>query len=465
MRLNGWLEISKQDKVSLDLIKALLTIPNPEYTSRQRQGFSTRGIPQTEALYEEGVAPGLGYVLRVPRGMVKTLPDKGTEVSDCRAQGHRVDFRSKIVLGPNEHRSEDQTNFVEKLVQAVQEDPGAIGQAAPGYGKTICALETVARLGRTTAVIVHKSFLMNQWVERIEQCFDIPRSEIGMIQQDVCDYKDKKIVLVMAQSLLSSREYPDDMFEYFGTVVVDEVHRFAASEFRKVIVKFPAQYRFGVTATPKRNDGLEDVFFKHIGPIAVVGAKRKIQTTVHVMNTPLVVTNVALHGMRRRDGRYDMNKVITFLVECTARNKYIVNLLLQAAEHERKIIVLSARREHLTILEQLLKTEALRRKQRVTVGYFMGGMSERDLAISATRSIMLATYAMAKEGLDIPELDTLFLVTPQADVEQSIGRIMRECAEKRHPLILDFMDPPIPLCHGLLKKRVDTYRAEGCIIK
>jgi superfamily II DNA or RNA helicase len=114
---------------------------------------------------------------------------------------------------------------------------------------------------------------MNQWIERIQDAFDIPASEIGFVQQDVCDFRGKKIVLIMAQSLLSSREYPEDLYSYFGTVVVDEVHRFGAVEFRKAITRFPAKYRLGVTATPKRKDGLEDVFFMHIGEIAFVGQR------------------------------------------------------------------------------------------------------------------------------------------------------------------------------------------------
>ena len=126
---------------------------------------------------------------------------------------------------PNEKRKEKQEPFVDALTEAMKNSYGAIGQAEAGFGKTVCALEVVARLGRTTAVLVHKEFLLNQWAERVMECYDIDESEIGFVQRDVCDYEGKKIVMIMVQSLLA-REYPEELFKYFGMIVVDEVHRF-----------------------------------------------------------------------------------------------------------------------------------------------------------------------------------------------------------------------------------------------
>jgi len=332
---------------------------------------------------------------------------------------------------------------------------------------TLCALAAAAKLGRTTAVLVHKSFLMNQWVERIEQALDIDPRDIGFVQQDRCEFRGKKIVLLMAQSLLA-REYDPDLYTYFGTVVVDEVHRFGAVEFRKVITKFPAKYRIGVTATPDRRDGLQEVFFKHIGEIAHVGSVPSLKARVKFVTAKMAVTDSMLRGMtsRRQGGRrvFDLNKVTQYVVDCETRNRQIVKLLYDALRAGRKVLVLSSRREHLTVIADLFDAEMPKQHARYSHGYYVGGMAERDLRITATRPLILATFQMAQEGLDIPDLDTLFLVTPKGDIVQAVGRILRQHSEKRPPLVIDFVEPQIPMSASLMRKRAGMYREMGCIL-
>ena len=460
MRLGSWLEISEDDGYNLEMIKARLLVPNPEYVSRMQQGFSTAGLHRFDPLYETGYRDGK-KVIRVPRGLVNKY-GKGKDLIDERVAGEKVDFKFKLKLGPTEDREEDQVDFVDAVVKATEKRTGAIGQASPGYGKTACALACVARLGRTTAVLVHKSFLMNQWVERIQEAFDIDPKDIGIVQQDVCDYKGKKIVVMMVQSLLSSREYPEDMYSYFGTVVVDEVHRFGAVEFRKAITKFPAKYRIGVTATPKRKDGLEAVFFMHIGEIAFVGAKRSLTAKIQYVNANMVIPDSMRRGMLNWKKQYDMNKVTQYIVDCETRNRQIVKLLIDALKAGRKVMVLSSRREHLNVLHDMFAIETAKQHVRFTQGFYVGGMAERDLAISATRHLILATFQMAQEGLDIPDLDTLFLTTPKGDVVQAVGRILRKHDGKKAPMVIDILDNDIPLCVNLAKKRAKQYREMGC---
>lgn len=456
MKLNSWLEVTEDDGINLDILKSSLMVPNPEYVSRTQQGFSVAGIGRFDALYEIGRENGK-EVLKIPRGLVNKY-GKGKEVIDQRVEGTKVDFKMKLELGPNEYREEDQKDFVSTVVKAVRDRTGAIGQASPGYGKTICALGIVAELGRTTAVIVHKSFLMNQWIERIQETYDISKREIGIVQQDVCDFRGKKIVLIMAQSLLSTRRYPDDLYSYFGTVVVDEVHRFGAVEFRKSITKFPAKYRIGVTATPERKDGLEEVFYNHIGNIAFVGAKRSLAAKIQYVHSDMIVTDLMRRNMLNWKKQYDMNKVTQQIVDCETRNRQIVRLLIEALKAGRKVMVLSSRREHLYTLSDLFKIETDKRSIRFTQGFYMGGMEEADLRITSTRHLILATYQMAQEGLDIPDLDTLFLVTPRGDIVQAVGRILRQHEGKKDPMVVDFIENDIPLSIGLSKKRAKQYR-------
>ena len=232
------------------------------------------------------------------------------------------------------------------------------------------------------------SFLMNQWIERIKQCFDIEDSEIGFVQQDRCEYVGKKIVLIMVQSLLA-RDYPKSLFTSFGTICFDEVHRFGAVEFRKAVTMFPARYRMGITATPQRTDGLEKVFFWHIGDIAVVGSKRALKPRIEFVDTKVQMTQLDRRNMTDYTGNMNLSKVTNFLTQYTNRNRLIVDLLINALKAGRKILVLSSRRGHLDDLYSLVKQAMLRENLRFSMGYYVGGMDEISRKVSATKSLKI----------------------------------------------------------------------------
>lgn len=461
MRIDSWLKISPADNINYNKMKALYTNVNPEWQSCVDRGYSTNGVSRFLPNYEEHEDE-----LWLPRNVAKEFV--GRDIEDYRVEGKEVDFKSKIVLRDGKTIGENQFPFVDALYDAVVNSYGAIGQAGTGFGKTITVLEVIARLKRTALVIVHTEFLMEQWVERIKDSFDITDAEIGIVQQDKCQYRDKKIVVAIAQSLIA-RDYGQDFYNYFGTVVVDECHRFAAPMFRKSITLFPAKYRIGVSATPKRADGLEGVFFSHIGEIAVVGEKRKITATIFMVDTPVAKVpdrTISLYAVSKGYRKWaakqlDFVDVVSYLVDSEPRNKQIVRLLKGAVEKGRKILLLSGRRKHLDILKAMLEQEM----PEVTVGYFVGQMKSAERAESAKCQILLGTYQIAKEGLDLPELDTLVLATPQRDIIQAVGRILRELEGKQNPVVIDLVDKNIGMCAGLSYSRKSSYRGMSWIIK
>ena len=82
-----------------------------------------------------------------------------------------------------------------------------------------------------------------------------------------------------------------------------------------------------------------------------------------------------------------------------------------------------------------------------------------------TKRYLFATYSLAKEGLDIPRLDRLFLTTPQKDyavVTQSVGRVARTCEGKSEPIVYDYVDDKMQYLVRTYKKRCTTYRKLGC---
>lgn len=241
---------------------------------------------------------------------------------------------------------------------------------------------------------------------------------------------------------------------------VHNCHRFAAPVFRQSIVKFPAAKRLGVTATPKRNDGLEPVFFAHIGQIAAVGKGDRAKPRVNRIQTPVRATP-AIHRKVKVRGRENLARIINYLVEYDARNRQIVKLLVKAAENGRKILVLSHRVAHVEELRRQF-IEACRTKGLpVSTAYYVGGMDLKERANAEKMQVLFATYQMAEEGLDVPELDTLFLTTPIGDVEQAVGRILRVHDEKMTPVVVDFVDTAFKMTTGLANKRKREYEAKG----
>lgn len=454
-------------------LKHRMTVPNPEYEKNEAIGKSNRGVPSTLKLYEK-----VGKWYRFPRAVANPyVGASDIKVVDETLAGEEAPMRSLITLRPK------QVAFVDDLVKALNSGFGAVGQAEAGFGKTVCFLEVMSRLGKKTLILVHKEFLMTQWVERIlgtvaaaqklglgaaafgevsPPCLDVTADEVGIVQQDRCEWEGKKVVIAMAQSLLA-RNYGAAFYESFGLLGVDEVHRFAAPTFQKTIVMFRAAKRLGVTATPDRNDGLESVFFGHIGKIAAVGEGRTEKPRVNLVRSQVVVTDTVRRSFQR-GGRDDLVKVTSFLVGHETRNRQIVQLLVRAAQKDRKVLVLSDRRQHLEDLRGMFIEACQQNNLGVSTDYYVGGMDLEARKRAEKMQVLFATFAMAKEGLDVPALDTLLMVTPKGDVHQAVGRIMRSHSEKRAPVVVDIVDTQIGICKNLAAKREREYRQLGWIL-
>lgn len=322
---------------------------------------------------------------------------------------------------------------------------------------TVCACAIMARIGVPTLVIVHKEFLMNQWRERIAQF--LPGTRIGTVQQDVCDYKDCGVVLAMIHSLVGDRDYGQEFWNWPGLIIHDEAHRVGAETFSRAPVRFHARYRLGVSATPRRKDGCEDVFFYHLGPVLytsheqrMVPKIRRVWTDFKLVQTPTLNPSLVSKQL-----------LLKFLCGNAQRNKTIVDQLLLAVVAGRKPIVLSERLQHLDVLAASFLRE-WQQKQTApppSVGFYVGGMKEEELDEAAKAQVIFATRQFAEEGLDIPALDTIFLTTPMSDVEQAVGRILRPCDGKKEPVVVDFRDDKVTLCSKAGTSRDRFYVSKG----
>ena len=312
---------------------------------------------------------------------------------------------------------------------------GGIISLKCGGGKTVLALHIISMLKKKTIVVVHKDFLMTQWRDRIKQF--LPNARIGKIQQNTIDIEDKDIVLSMVQSL-SMKEYSEDTFDSFGLAVFDECHHLGAEVFSKSMQKVASKYMLGLSATPNRKDGLRKVFEWYIGPIVYM-TKGKNEDYVEVQLIPYDCQDEKYCKEEKTfKGDACMPKMINNICEYYPRTKLILNLVKKYYKESRKILILSDRREHLNLMERYIHEKIAPNN----VGQYVGGMKPNQLHESQGKDIILGTFSMASEGMDIPKLNTCILSSPKSDVEQSVGRIFREkaCDRTHHPLIVDIID-------------------------
>lgn len=311
---------------------------------------------------------------------------------------------------------------------------GGLLDVDPGKGKTVMALNIISRLRMKTLVIVHKSFLLNQWIERIQQF--LPAARVGMIQGQIVDIDDKDIVIGMLQSL-SMKEYPRDLFDTFGLSVYDECHHMSAEVFCRCMMKVVTKYTLGLSGTMVRKDGLTKVFKYFLGDVV---HKEKNDTTSHAVVVKGIQYKVDDAEFNETEYDYRGNPkfstMISKVCNYNRRSEFILDVLQNELKTnpDQQVMILAHNRSLLEYFH-----DAIEHRKIATVGYYVGGMKEAALKLSESKKVIIATYAMASEGLDIKTLTTLIMASPKTDVCQSVGRILR--VKHAAPLVIDIIDP------------------------
>ena len=328
---------------------------------------------------------------------------------------------------------EFQVNIVNKYINAVKDSGGGLLDVDPGKGKTVMALNIIAKLKKKTLVIVHKSFLLNQWIERIQQF--LPTARVGKIQGQIIDIENKDIVIGMLQSL-SQKEYPEDLFDCFGLSIYDETHHLGAEVFSRCMMRTITNYTLGLSGTMQRKDGLTKVFKMFLGDIV---HKEKSNTSEHKVIVKAI--HYSVEDPEFNEMKYDYrgnplySTMISKLCNYNHRSEFIIKVLQTelSKNNEQQIMILAHNK---TLITYLFK--AIEHRNIATVGYYIGGMKEEELKKSESKKVIIATYAMASEGLDIKSLTSLIMASPKTDVCQSVGRILR--TKHTSPLVVDIID-------------------------
>jgi len=309
---------------------------------------------------------------------------------------------------------------------------GGILQVPCGWGKTVMAIKIISLLKKKTMILVHKEFLMNQWIERIQEY--APSARIGRIQAQIYDVDDKDIVIAMIQTMYN-KPFPQATYSQFGLTIIDEVHRIGSEEFSKTLLKTITPYMLGISATVERKDKLTKLLHMFIGPM-VYSTEKKPDDPVFVRGIVFKSTDAEFNETETDfRGKPKYSTMITKLCEFGPRKDFLVRILedLREENPDAQIMILAHNRSLLTYLY-----EAIRHRGFATVGFYVGGMKQSQLKATEEQNIVLATYAMAAEALDIKTLSILVLATPKTDIVQSVGRILRMKHER--PIVVDLVD-------------------------
>jgi len=299
-------------------------------------------------------------------------------------------------------------------------------------GKTVISIYILSKIKKKTFIIVHKEFLMNQWIERIQQF--LPKARIGKIQGPVIDIDDKDIVIGMLQSL-SMKEYPSSVFDSFGLTIIDEVHHISSEVFSKSLFKLVTKYMLGLSATMNRKDGTTHVFKMFLGDVIYKGEREEDRDVIVRAIEYQVNDDDFNEVILDYRGNPAYSSMISKLCEYNHRSEFILKVLKDMLIENplQQIMILAHNRNLLKYLH-----DAIKHRNIATVGYYVGGMKEQSLKETEGKKVVVATYSMAAEALDIKTLTTLIMATPKTDIQQSVGRILRE--KHSNPIVVDIID-------------------------
>ena len=447
-RVAGIIDFPSQDcppKV-LERLRLDLSFPNPEHLARRRMRRYTGGTPE----HIECLVETCDGRVEIPRGAVGLLrrraANAGLDLSfdDQRRVLPPVELQADIELRPY------QAEAVRNMVRGVQ---GTVVMP-PGAGKTATGTAAIATLGQPTLVIVHTHDLVEQWRQSIDRFLSV---ETGLVSDG--EYRLAPITVATVQTLV--RMVPTELAELsarFGCIIVDEAHHAPASTFRVVLSALAARYRFGLTATPEREDGLSSLLDLTLGErLFEIGYPELV--AAGYLEAPEVRPIYSSFDFDY-GGPDDLHACMDALVNDPKRNALVSNLVAREAQAGHTVLVLSGRVAHCRTLARMIQDRGAQAE--VLVGAVKKPQRKDilDRFRSGELPVVVAS-TLADEGLDVPRMDRVILAFPgraKGRTAQRLGRLMRPHPEKRGAVLFDIIDPAVAPLLNQFRERNRLYR-------
>ena len=416
--------------------EALTMVPKDAYISAENASFPAFTLTDN--------------VLRVPRWYGNRV--FGPASQDCTQLGIQLSEQAALFKGslqPHQVKPIDSVMDV-YLDESMPSPRGGMMCLACGQGKTVCALNIASRMKRKTLVLCHKTFLVDQWMERASAF--LPNAKLGIIRQGTAEI-DADVVIASLQSV-AMRNYSVGTFDGFGLLIIDEAHHLSAPCLSRALQKLSMRYVLALSATPERRDGLTPLLYDSMGPI-IYRAERPRE---RVLVSRLVYVNRAKQTeMLGRDNKPAFAVMVNRLAEDIDRTALVAKHLHLHMMSGRQIIILSDRIHQLERVSEAVVALGVNPND---VALYIGRCTAAEREAASTKQMILSTFSLAREGLDLARLDTLCLLSPSSSVEQAVGRILRPNNEKNTPLVLDVVDP-YSLFARMSQKRLKYYSSRS----
>lgn len=437
-------------------LQRLATFANPEFFKLQRMRMPT--YPQPRFIFSGEKRPDL---LLTPRGLAEKVQ------TTLEKAGAIVTLTDRRVIGP-----EQTLNFKGLLTDRQQmaatdllKCDSGIYVAPPGTGKTVVACVLVGARKTSTLVLVHKQPLMDQWREEIGASLGLNPKQIGTLG----GAKKKRtgiIDVAMLQSLVRSPNCAEILSEY-GFVIIDECHHIPAASFESVMKQCAAKYILGLTATPKRKDGLEMLLHQQCGPI-----RHEIEIDeIHSCPKAVIIRETRFKQSEQLVTVPPYHQLAHSISTDSARNAMIGGDIASALEQGRFPLVLADRKEQIHTLEKLVGEASGCTVKTHCLEGSLSAKARRQVLVEVTRArdegrpvALFATASLVGEGFNLPELDTLFLAAPisfEGRLIQYVGRLQRAAAGKSDVRVFDYVDVDCPIFLKMFRKRIKTYYKLG----
>lgn len=454
VKVRNQLTITDYPRAMLDWCNKYLVLDNPEFHKKERMGLWVGSTPRYIWLFEK-----VGDELRVPFGCIQSLHNAFGKNIDYEYQIQpikAVDYQSNINLYP----------YQENAVNAVLERKNGILVAPCGSGKTNMGMEIIARIGGRALWLTHTQDLLNQSLARAKSILDTS-STYGKITAGKVDIGTGiTFATVQTMSKIDLAKYKDT----WDIIICDECQHCCGSptkvtQFYKVISSLSARYKIGLTATPKRADGLEQSMFALLGGIIHEVSREDVKDTTCPVQVLQLETgyepnyNAVLMG----DGTINYSKLVDDLIANEDRRRRVF-YEIEDVGFDGGVLVLANRVSYIESLNEQFNQDVGKSICLSTLGTSKKAKAIRKEALRKLNdgeiNCIFATYQLAKEGLDCPNLRYVILATPEKDettVIQSVGRVGRKADGKEYGTVIDFVDN-FGMYRGWAKKRRNYYK-------
>lgn len=433
-----------------------LSLDNPDYYKKVRLGKWTGNTPQNIILYARE-----GFDVVLPFGCLRDLWGLYPKKDDW-----KIDIRP---IEPRKYRSDiNPYDYQEKAINEALKARNGVLVMPCGSGKTQCGLEIISRIGGRALWLTHTQDLLNQSMTRAKSTLDLCGGTFGTITAGKVNI-GTHITFATVQTMckLNLEEYRSS----FDIIIVDEAQHCSGTptrvtQFYKVVTSLSARYKYGLTATPKRADGLEKAMFAILGGVIHEVTKKEVEKNTCPIKVEKIETGYIpdYDAVLMGDGTIDYSKIIDDMIHNEDRFKVVVDKICSLPKGS-KAIILANRVEYL----MKLKEECWRKNEiksvclsGITANKLSKGVRKKSLEMldKGEISCIFATYQLAKEGLDVPSLNYVVFATPEKDettVIQSAGRVGRKAEGKKYGTVVDFIDD-FGMYKGWSKKRDRCYK-------